>query len=209
MVETRFGRTEQENLRRQAVRAAGNGLGRAAAFAVREFYLLDGVLDVRLEQVQERAVQVGVDGAVGVIVSVRAMALAVFVDVLHQQPSTVAAIVIDAGRLALMDDDEIFGRTIYFQLDGAADCFGTQGHISHKKEPPVVYYIHGGMLSGRGSGWNRSLRGVMSPLFRRMFCSCFTRRKARTLLVELIFLRGFTSTPMITETFLAYFSRNA
>ena len=32
-----------------------------------------------------------------------------------------------------MDDDEIFGRTIYFQLDDAADCFGIQGYISHKK----------------------------------------------------------------------------
>ena len=123
--EARFGRTEQENFCRQAVRAAGDGRRRAAAFAVRELYLLDGVLDVRLEQVQERAVQVGMDGAVGIIVGVQAVPCTVFIDVLHQKPCAVAAIVIDAGRLALMDNDEVSGRTIYFQLDGAADCFGT------------------------------------------------------------------------------------
>ena len=91
----------------------------ACAVQVRDFYLLNSCPDVAVDEVVERSVQVCVDAGilVGVIVAERVRC----VDVLHQQPSTVAAIVIDAGRLALMHDDEIFGRTVDFDFDDAAN----------------------------------------------------------------------------------------
>jgi hypothetical protein len=54
---------------------------------------------------------------VGVIVAERVRC----VDVFHQQPRTVAAIVIGAAGQALMHDDEIFGRTVDFDFDDAAN----------------------------------------------------------------------------------------
>ena len=106
------------------------------ALAIRNLYLFDRIPDVRLEQTQEYAVQVRVGGTVGIIVGVRSMPLAAFVDVLHQKPRSGAAIVIDAGRLALMDDYEIFGRAVDFDFDNAANGFRAQFYVCHKFSPP-------------------------------------------------------------------------
>ena len=76
------------------------------------------------------------DIAIGIIVDVTAMPLTVLVDVLHQKPCAVAAIVIDAGRLALMDNDEVSGKTIYFQLDDAANTLGAELYRCHIGSPP-------------------------------------------------------------------------
>ena len=110
------------------------------ALAIRNLYLLDGVLDARLDQIQECAVQVGMDGAVGIIVGGRAIPLAAFVDVLHQQPRSGAAIVIDAGRLALMDNDKVSGRTIYFDFNDAAHGQTAYGAAALIDEPGLTIY---------------------------------------------------------------------
>ena len=93
----------------------------AGALLVRNFHLFDSRSNFGINQVIEVIVQIGMGGATSIVVGVCSMPLAVFVDVLHHQPSTVAAIVIDAGRLALMHDDEIFGRTVDFDFDDAAN----------------------------------------------------------------------------------------
>ena len=76
------------------------------------------------------------DGTVLQIVHIRAVPLSVLVDVLHQQPSAVTGVIVQRTRLALMDDDELFCRTVDFQLDGAADGLGAQKHICHFVFPP-------------------------------------------------------------------------
>ena len=93
----------------------------AGALLVRNFHLFDSRSNFGINQVIEVIVQIGMGGATSIVVGVCSIPLAFFVDVFHQQPSTVAAIVIDAGRLALMHDDEIFGRTVDFDFDDAAN----------------------------------------------------------------------------------------
>ena len=122
VVEARFGRTEQENFCGQSVGAAIDGSPEhGTAFAVRYLYLFNGVLDARLKQIQERAVQVGMDGAVGVGIVIQAMPLAIFVDVLHQNPCAVAACIVDARiRDTLMHHNEISDGTTHRDFDRAA-----------------------------------------------------------------------------------------
>ena len=64
---------EQENLAGQSVGSAVHGSAGAAAGAVGDFYLLDGVADVGVDQVEPGAVEVAADGAVGVVVDVAAV----------------------------------------------------------------------------------------------------------------------------------------
>ena len=94
----------------------------AGALLVRNFHLFDSRSNFGINQVIEVIVQIGMGGATSIVVGVCSMPLAVFVDVLHQHPCTVAACVIDARiRDALMHDDEIFGRTVDFDFDDAAN----------------------------------------------------------------------------------------
>ena len=112
---------QQEDFRGQAVGPAVDGLAVAGAGAVGKFDLLDLRLDVGVEQGEELIVQVCVDGAGGVVVDVGAVPLAVFVDVLHQQPHAVTARVVGGAGLSLVNDDEVSRRAADFQLDGRAD----------------------------------------------------------------------------------------
>ena len=105
---------QQENLTGQAVRATLVSATRTAVLTVRDFDLLDSILDVAVKQVQERAGQAGVDVAAFQLIHIRAVPLTLFVAVLHQQPSAVAGFVIDAARFALMDNDKLCCRTVDF-----------------------------------------------------------------------------------------------
>ena len=109
---------QQENLRGQTVRAALVGAARASVLAVRELHLLNGVLDIAVKQVQERAVQVAVDRTTLQLVHIRAVPLTFFIDVLHQQPSAVAGVIVDTGiRIPLVDHNELHPLAIHIQED--------------------------------------------------------------------------------------------
>ena len=92
---------QQEDFAAQAVCAGRYRASRTSAVLIRDFHLLDGVLDVIIEQVQEGSVQVGVDVGVLVVV-VRAVPSSHGVDVFAQQPSAVAARIVHTGRKSLM-----------------------------------------------------------------------------------------------------------
>lgn len=93
---------QQENLTEQAVSTALVSATRTTVLTVRNLHLLDSVLDVTVEQIQERVIQVGVDVAAFVLIYIGTVPLSVLIDVLHQQPRSIAAYIIDAGRQALM-----------------------------------------------------------------------------------------------------------
>ena len=111
---------QQEDFTTQSVCAGRHRTIASSAVLIRDFHLFDGVLDVIVEQVQEGAVQIGMDVGVLVVV-VRAVPMSGGLYVLQQQPSAVAALVIQAGRLALMHDQEVSRRTAKVQFDSAAD----------------------------------------------------------------------------------------
>ena len=100
---------QQEDFAGQAVRATLVSAARTAVLAVRDLDLLDSVLDVAVKQVQERTVEITVNRAAFQLVHIRAVPLALFVDVLHQQPSTVARVVVQRTRFTLMDNNKFFG----------------------------------------------------------------------------------------------------
>ena len=112
---------KQEDFRGQAVGPAVDARTIAGAGTIREFDLLDLGLDVLVEKVEEGAIEVAVDCAGGVVVDVGAVPLAVFVDVLHQQPNAVTARVIRGAGLALVDNDEVSRCAADFQLHLGAD----------------------------------------------------------------------------------------
>ena len=131
MVEAHFCGAEQEDFGAQAVGAAGDGFAGAGALAVGNLYLLDHSLDLRVEQPQECAIQIAVNGAVFVIIYVGAVPLAVFINVFHQKPGAVAALIVHRARFALMDDQKLFWSTIYIQLYDTANRHGTQSSRCH------------------------------------------------------------------------------
>ena len=58
------------------------------------------------------------DGAVCVVVDIRAVPLTFLIDVLHQQPSAVAGIIVDTGiRIPLVDHNELHPLAIHIQED--------------------------------------------------------------------------------------------
>jgi len=77
------------------------------------------------------------------------------------------------------------------------------------KFPPVLYYIHGGMPSGRGPSSAGRAKETGAPRFFWMHRSCFALLRAWTSLVEWSFLWSFGTSPMISPTCPAYFCRNA
>lgn len=94
---------EKEDFAGQAVGPAVDGAAGAGAGPVWDFGLHDGLLDVLVELPQEVCVQVGVNGAVLVVVRVAAVPLFLLPAVLHQQPGPVAALVIKfLVRITLM-----------------------------------------------------------------------------------------------------------
>ena len=122
---------QQEDLAGQTVCSLLRRTTRTAVLAIRELDLLDCALNVAIKQFQERVVQVRVDVAAFVLVDISALPNAVLVDVLHQQPSAVARLVVHAGRLTLMHDDELSRLAVDRQLDGTANGLGAQKHICH------------------------------------------------------------------------------
>nr|DAO46675.1 MAG TPA: hypothetical protein [Caudoviricetes sp.] len=135
---------QQKHFGAQTIGASIN----AVAVVVRNLYLLDSVADVTVNLVEERTVQVAVN--TGLIVVVKSAEFGISVDVFHQQPSAAAAIVIDAGRLALMDDDEIFGHAANFYFDGSSHRQTAYGATDLVDEPGLSVYadIHLPHLSG-------------------------------------------------------------
>ena len=73
---------QQEDFRRQTVRARTDS-GIADAVDIRNLDLLYGILDVAIEQVQERAVQVAVDSRCLVAVTIGTVPLPFFINILH------------------------------------------------------------------------------------------------------------------------------
>ena len=100
---------QQEDLRGQTVRAALVRAARTAVLAIRELYLLDCALNIAIKQFQECVVQVRVDVAAFVLVDISALPNTILVDVLHQQPSAVARLIVYRTGLALMNNNKFFG----------------------------------------------------------------------------------------------------
>lgn len=82
---------QQEDFSGKTIRTSSKAATRAGSVLVRNLYLFDCVLDVRLEQVQKRAVQIGMDGAVSVVVDVRAVPCTGFIDVFKQNLRSITA----------------------------------------------------------------------------------------------------------------------
>ncbi len=122
---------QQEDFAGKSISPAVDGLAGAASRSVWNFDLLDLRLDIRVEPGKEGAVQVRLDGAVGVVVDVGAVPLTGFKDVLAQQPGPVAGGVVKAGGLALVDDDVIHQRPVFFQLDNTAYRFRAELYSCH------------------------------------------------------------------------------
>ena len=122
---------QQEHFGAQAVGAGGKAAAGTSAVLVRNLYLFDGVADVAVDEVVERAVQVRMDIRVLVIV-VGAVPLHRGVDVLHQQPRSGTAGIIGAGiRVALLHNNKIFGRAVDLDLDNTANGFRAQFYVCH------------------------------------------------------------------------------
>ena len=117
---------EQKHFGAQTICAAVDSHAGAGAGAVGNLGLLDLVADVCIDQVEEGAVEVAVDGAAGIIIDVGTVPLAVFVDVLHQEPGAVAALIVDVGRLALVDYDEVPQGTADFDFNDTSYGFGAK-----------------------------------------------------------------------------------
>ena len=114
MLVVNFRCAQQEDLAGQTVCSLLRRTAITAVLSIRDLNLFDNIADVALEQIQERAVQVSVDVAAFVLVYIGAVPCAVLVDVLHQQPSAVARVIVHRSGLALMDDNELFLRAIDF-----------------------------------------------------------------------------------------------
>ena len=126
---------QQEYFRAHAIGAGGKASAGTSAVLVRDFHLLNSRPDVAVDEVVERSVQVCVDAGilVGVIVAERGRG----VDVLHQQPRSIATRIIGAGvRVALLHNNKIFGRAVDFDFDNAANGFRAQFYVCHKNSPP-------------------------------------------------------------------------
>lgn len=119
---------QQENLRTQAVRPAIDVHAGATSGAVRDFRLSDLGPDVGVDQVEERAVQVAVDGAVGIVIDVGAVPLSALIQILHQQPCAVAGLVVDGRRLSLLDNNEVPQSAVDFNLDDTAYGLAAEGN---------------------------------------------------------------------------------
>ena len=138
---------QQEHFGAQAVGAGGKAAAGTSAVLVRNLYLFDGVADVTINQVEERTVQVAVNA--GILVGVIVVAeRGRGVDVLHQQPRSVAGIIIDAGRLALLHNNKILGRAVDFDFDNAANGFRAQFYVCHCYLL-VFVQAHGMISAGR------------------------------------------------------------
>ena len=138
---------QQEHFGAQAVGAGGKAATGTSAVLIRNLDLLDSVANVRVNQVEERTVQVCVDAGilVGVIVAERGRC----VDVLHQQPRSGATRIIGAGiRIALLHDNKIFGRAVDLDFDNAANGFRAQFYVCHCYLL-VFVQAHGMISAGR------------------------------------------------------------
>ena len=132
LTESHLADGQQEHFAAQSV-GSGVYIGAcAAAGPVRDFYLLDALFaDVRVEHVQERAVQPRIDVRVCVII-VRAVPLPVLVGFFHPHPGAVAAGVVHAGAgVALMHDQELARAAVEIQLDGTAYRFCSEFYSWH------------------------------------------------------------------------------
>ena len=138
---------QQEHFGAQAICASGKAAAGTSAVLVRDFHLLNSCPDVAVDEVVERSVQVCVDAGilVGVIVAERGRC----VDILHQQPRSVATRIIGAGvRVALLHNNKIFGRAVDFDFDNAANGFRAQFYVCHCYLL-VFVQAHGMISAGR------------------------------------------------------------
>src|SRR5699024_4920058 len=120
----------QEDFAAQAVGAGCHRTAAARTIVVRDLYLLDGLPDIRIEQIQEGSVQPAVDVRIFVVV-VGPVPLSCGIDVLHQQPGAVAAVIVQAGRLALVHNDEVLRTAVQVQFEDRADGLGAEFHICY------------------------------------------------------------------------------
>ena len=82
---------------------------------------------------------------VGVIVAERGRG----VDVLHQQPRSIATRIVGAGvRVALLHNNKIFGRAVDLDFDNAANGFCAQFYVCHCYLL-VFVQAHGMISAGR------------------------------------------------------------
>ena len=138
---------QQEYFRAQAIGAGGKAAAGTSAVLVRDFHLLNSCPDVAVDEVVERSVQVCVDA--GILVGVIAAERGRGVDVLHQQPRSIATRIIGAGvRVALLHNNKIFGRAVDFDFDNAANGFRAQFYVCHCYLL-VFVQAHGMISAGR------------------------------------------------------------
>ena len=117
------------------------------------------------KDVYKRQVQVGVDGAVGVVASARSIPLAFFVDVFHQQPSTVAVSYTHLLEGGFLTVKQPYNTTIYNtaldlrlirddELQGESGSIQTQrmmlrqyGRLSRPSALPATLIVSGTVLT--------------------------------------------------------------
>ena len=120
---------QKEHFGRKAARASGKAAAATRAVLVRDFNLLDGRSNFGINQVVEGAVQVRMNARV--LIGVTAAECGCGVNVLEQNPRSVAGIVVDTGRLTLMNNNEILGRAVDLDFNGATDGFRAQFYVCH------------------------------------------------------------------------------